>query len=277
MSPEKRLSIAERLRNPQMKTLADLVGRMKRFALGIRATRINDVPHEIFDVELGNDVRRVLKSEFALLSDPEAQYEFYRRFASRELMAFKMRGTETVGKGPIQICIDKSGSMNGAPFEWAMAVSEALRRFAADEDRDYHAMFFGSNNDRERFDFPGGKGDFEKIMKFLTCQANGGTQFDGVLTEALERAEKCFDGEGKGKADIVFITDGQAHLSDEWIKGFNETRERAGVRVYSVYIGGAYDMRYEGGPVGLLKRISDIVIPVSDLRPEAAQAIFEHV
>jgi uncharacterized protein with von Willebrand factor type A (vWA) domain len=281
MSPERRLQMAEKLRSPRMKILSDIVGRMKRFALGVRATRINDVPHEIYNVELGNDIRRVLKSEFSLLADERASYEFYRRYASRELMQAKMRGSEFVGKGPIVIAVDKSGSMsigNGiTPFDWAMGVCEALRRFAADEKRDLHVIFFGNNNDRTRFEFPGGEADFEKVLAFLSCVANGGTQFDGVLTEALQRASTAFDGEAKGKADIIFITDGQAPLTPEWIKGFNDERERVGVRCYSVYIGGANDMRYERGPVAQLQKISDIVIPVSDLRPEAATAIFERV
>jgi uncharacterized protein with von Willebrand factor type A (vWA) domain len=277
MSPDERLRLAARLNTPAMKELSQIIGRMRRFALGVKATRVVDVPHEAFDVETGNDVRHLLKSEFALLATPETSYEFYRRYVERELLQFKLRGKEEVGRGPIVIAIDKSGSMSGQPFHWAMAVAEALRRFASDEDRDYYAMFFGSNRDRNRFDFPKGKGPFEKVMTFLSVDANGGTEFDGVLTEALEKASKSFDGEGKGKADIVFITDGQSYLSDEWIEAFNKERERVGVRVYSVYIGGAYDMRGAGGPASLLERVSDVVIPVSDLRPEAAQKIFERV
>ena len=203
--------------------------------------------------------------------------EFFRRYFDAELLQFKMRGEEEVGKGPIVICIDKSGSMSGAPFRWAMAVAEALRRFAADEDRDYYAMFFGSNNDRNRFDFPKGTGPFEKVLAFLACIANGGTQFDGVLTEALEKASTMFDATGKGKADIVFITDGLAHLSDEWINGFNAERERIGVRVYSVYIGGASDMTGATGPQGILGRVSDVVIPIKELKPESVRKIFEKV
>lgn len=277
MSPEKRLKMAQRLNTPEMRLLAEAIGRMKRFALGVKATRVVDVPHEAFDVETGNDLKRLLRSEFGLLSTPETTYEFYRKYADKELLQFKMRGKEEVGKGPIVIAIDKSGSMNGAPFNWAMGVAEALRRFAGLEKRDYYAMFFGSNNDRNRFDFPGGESEFEKVMTFLSVQANGGTEFDGVLTEALQKASQSFDGEAKGKADIVFVTDGQAHLSPEWIKGFNAERERVGVRVYSVYIGGARDMRYNGGPLALLEQISDVTIPVSELRPESAKAIFERV
>lgn len=277
MNPESRIAMADKLRTKEMRELADIVGRMRRFALGVKAQRIIDVPHEAYDVELGRDIKRVLKPQFALLGNPYTKYEFMRRYVEGELLQFKMRGKEDVGKGPIVICIDKSGSMQGAPFRWAMGVSEALRRFAAEEDRDYYAMFFGANNDRERFDFPQGKGPFDKVLAFLGTQANGGTQFDGVLTEALEKASKSFDGEGKGKADIVFVTDGMAHLDPEWIASFNKERERVGVRVYSVYIGGAYDTRYSAGPLGLLESISDASIPVAELKPESVKEVFSKV
>ena len=277
MDPESRIAMADKLRTKEMKELADIVGRMRRFALGVKAQRIIDVPHEAYDVEVGNDLKRVLKPQYALLGHELTKFEFYRKYVDKELLQFKMRGKEDVGKGPIVIAIDKSGSMSGAPFRWAMGVAEALRRFAAEEDRDYYAMFFGANNDRERFDFPQGKGPFDKVLAFLGTQANGGTQFDGVLTEALEKASKSFDGEGKGKADIVFVTDGMAHLEPEWIEGFNKERERVGVRVYSVYIGGAYDTRYSGGPLGLLEKISDATIPVSELKPESVSEVFSKV
>lgn len=277
MNPESRMAMADKLRTQEMKELAEVIGRMKRFALGVKAQRINDVPHEAYDVETGNDLRRVLRAQFALLGTKETTYEFYRQYTEKELLQFKMRGTEDVGKGPIVIAIDKSGSMSGAPFRWAMGVAEALRRFAAEEDRDYYAMFFGNNNDRERFDFPLGKGPFDKVLAFLGTQANGGTQFDGVLEEALSKASQSFDGDAKGKADIVFITDGCAHLDESWIKKFNDERERVGVRVYSVYIGGSYDYGHSGGPLGLLEKISDATIPVTELKPEAVEAVFQKV
>ena len=277
MNPESRMAMADKLRTQEMKELADVIGQMKRFALGVKAQRIVDVPHEAYDVESGNDLRRVLRAQYALLGTEETKYEFYRRYFEKELLQFKMRGSEDVGKGPIVICIDKSGSMHGAPFRWAMGVAEALRRFAAEENRDYYAMFFGANNDRERFDFPEGKGPFDKVLAFLGTQANGGTQFDGVLTEALEKATKSFDSEGKGKADIVFVTDGESYLEDQWIEKFNKERDRAGIRMYSVYIGGAYDTRYSEGPLKLLEKISDATIPVRELKPESVKEVFAKV
>lgn len=281
MDPSERLALAETLRTPEMKDLAKIIGRMKHFAMGVKATRIIDVNHEAYDVERGNDLRRVLRHQFVFLAPGQyhdvTKYEFYRLYSSKELLQYKMRGSEEVGKGPIVLCIDKSGSMNGQPFHWALAVGEALRRFAAEDDRDMYVIFFGNNNDRVRFDFPKGKAPFEKIMSFLGTVANGGTQFDGVLTEALQKATDAFDGEAKGKADIVFVTDGMANLADDWIAEFNKERERVGVRLYSVYIGGSHDYGHTSGPLALLDRISDATVPVSELKPESAETIFQHV
>lgn len=269
--------MAERLRTDEMRQLAAVIGRTKLFALGVRAQRVIDVPQEAYDVELGNDLRHMLQSQFAFLGTPETEYEFYRRFLEGELLQFKYRGHEEVGKGPIVAVIDKSGSMDGAPMMWAMAVAEALRRFAADEARDYYALFFGNNRDRNRFSFPKGRGPIERVLEFLGVAADGGTQFDGVLTEALDRASKAYDGQDLSKADILFITDGNAELSEDWIANFNAERKRIGVRVYSVYINGSSDMAGKSGPEQLLAKISDLVIPVKELTPEAVTDVFARV
>jgi uncharacterized protein with von Willebrand factor type A (vWA) domain len=277
MSPEEQLKMAARLRTPEMKQLADIVGRMRRFALGIKATKVTDEPHDPFDVEYGDNILSALKPQFALLGHPATRPEFFRKYVEKELLVYKKRGKAEAGKGPIVMCIDKSGSMQGGPFNWAMGVAEALRRFAAEDDRDIYVMFFGNNNDRTRFEFPKGKAPFEKILAFMGTVANGGTQFDGVLEEALQRATDAFDGDAKSKADIVFITDGCAHLDDAWIDKFNAERERVGVRVYSVYIGGSYDYGGTSGPLGLLGKLSDATIPVKELKPEAVEKVFQHV
>lgn len=270
MTDAERKKVVEALTNPEMKALSDMIGRMRRFALGARAQRLIDVPHEAYDVEQGADIRRLLKSQFALLGHPQAKYEFYRRYADKELLQFKMRGTEDAGKGPMIVAIDRSGSMHGDPMRWAVGVAEALRRFAADDGRDFVGIFFGSNHDRTRFEFPKGTGPLNDILAFIGTQAGGGTQFDGVLTECLERASGDLE-----KADVVFITDGAAHLSDEWIADYNAKRKAANVRQFSVFIGGAYDNAHS--PVRLLERISDGVVSVSELTPQAMSSVFQSV
>ena len=275
MSAERRIEILNTLRTPQMKVLAEIVGRMKKFAMSMQAQKIIDAPEEAFDVELGDDVRRLLRSEFVYLGNEHTKPVFYAKFLEKELLQFKLRGRDNAGKGPIFVCIDKSYSMSGDPFNWAMAVGEALRRICAEQDRDYYVTFFGTNNDRHRFDFPKGETDFDKVLEFLQSVPNGGTQFDGVLTEALERTEE-YGKRGAEKADIVFITDGQSHLDQPWIDDFNERRHEHGTRVFSVFIGGAHDF-YGAAPVQLLETFSDVVIPVKELRGDAVADIFKAV
>lgn len=277
MDPTARLKLATRLNTPQMRTLADLVGRMKRFAMGQQAQKINDMPEEIFDVEMGNDLRRVMRSEFAYLAHPDTRILFVKKYVDGELLQFKERGKEDAGKGPIVVAIDNSGSMSGGPENWAKAVAEALRRICAEQDRDYYAMYFETNRHRERFDFPKGKSDIEKVFKFLSVSAGGGTEFDGVLTEALARIQTQFDDDGRGKGDIVFITDGEAHLDPAWIKNFVEEKQRVGCRVFGVYIS-AYDS-YASSAMKLLSSFCDVVVKVKDLdvNDESTKTIFSHV
>jgi len=277
MSPEERLKMAERLRTPAMRELADMIGRMKRFAMGQQAQKVSNVEHEPVDVETGNSLRHLLGSEYALLDDEDLEWEFYRRFVDGEMLQYKLQGTDKAGKGPIVACIDKSYSMSGRPFTWALGVAEGLRRICQEQDRDFYALFFGNNSDRHRFNFPSGQADFNKVLEFLSAQANGGTQFDGVLEEALDRvAEQHQD--GLSKADIVFITDGQANLADEWLQQFNERKTEVGCRLFGVYIGGASDMYGSGrGPTRVLEQFSDLVIPVSELRTDAVADIFSQV
>ena len=277
MSPEERLKMAERLRTPAMKELADMIGRMKRFAMGQQAQKVSNVEHEPVDVETGNSLRHLLGSEYALLDDEDLEWEFYRRYVDAEMLQYKLQGTEKAGKGPIVACIDKSYSMSGRPFTWALGVAEGLRRICQEQERDFYALFFGNNEDRHRFDFPSGAADFSKVLEFLSATANGGTQFDGVLEEALARVSNQYDS-GLEKADIVFITDGQARLSDQWLADFNAEKERIGCRVFGVYIGGANDMYGAGrGPAQLLEQFSDLVIPVAELRTDAVGDIFSQV
>jgi uncharacterized protein with von Willebrand factor type A (vWA) domain len=164
--------------------------------------------------------------------------------------------------------------MYGNPEDWAKAVAEALRRICSDQGRDFYAMFFETNSHRERFDFPKGQGGLDEILKFLSVTAGGGTEFDGVLTEMLQRVEQQFN-DDKGKADMVFITDGMAYLDEQWIENFVAEKKRIGARIYSVYIGGAYDSG--SGATELLSKFSDVVISVKDLTTDAVKDIFSNV
>lgn len=270
-SPADRIAMVERLK--KMRDLLELVGRMKRFATAERSTRVTPAEHEMFDVELGDKLRRILPHQFALLGNDATKPEFYRKFSEQELLQWKMRGTENAGKGPVVILVDKSGSMWNGRMEWALAVTEAMRRIAKDEGRDVYVQFFDYGLSRP-FHFPKGKGDLPTILEMLSVRADGGTAFEQPLDKAMEIISSAPE---FSQADIVMITDGGANPHNSWVEDFNTNRQQAGVRVFGLFIGTEYEAQHYASPESALGRVSDHVIPVTELTLDAAKEAFKEL
>jgi uncharacterized protein with von Willebrand factor type A (vWA) domain len=147
-----------------------------------------------------------------------------------ELMAlqYRLEGTETLGKGPLVVAIDKSGSMEGEKDVWATAVALALLDVAQHEKRPFALLCFDGAVKHESIVVPGAA--LPEAALFIA--ADGGTNIDNVVRRGLE-----IIGQRPGalrEADIVLITDGGSDTA-----GAAELRERAaklGVSVLGVAI-----------------------------------------
>jgi uncharacterized protein with von Willebrand factor type A (vWA) domain len=65
----------------------------------------------------------------------------------------------------------------------------------------------------------------------------GGTDFASVLDSAMKEIEEA---KGKWKeADIVLITDGHAHVYEDWLKKFQARQKATGARLIGVMISGS--------------------------------------
>ena len=96
--------------------------------------------------------------------------------------------------------------------------------------------------------------------------SGGGTNFDEALTECLpafERDERYED------ADLIFITDGEAHVSEDVEEAVNESKERNGWNLYTIYT--------SGGGCDTLNEISDESWTVSRLNDELCLEVLEQV
>jgi uncharacterized protein with von Willebrand factor type A (vWA) domain len=277
MDPAIRFKLVELLQTPQMKQLADMMGRMTRFAMGQQASKIINVPHEVYDVGTGDQLQYLLQSEFALLGHPALKAEFYRRYADKELLVYKLRGKTEAGKGPIVVGCDRSGSMGmsgNTPMHWAIAVVESLRRICNLQKRDFAASFFDTRIVRE-FAFPGGKvEDWNEVMAMLSVAPGGGTEFMTTLDKLMGQVTSAFDVDGETKADIVFVTDGAAHIHDDWLERFLAEKERVGCRVWGIFIGGAGDVPERSYPLRTLQSFSDVVVNVNELKHDTLRNVF---
>jgi uncharacterized protein with von Willebrand factor type A (vWA) domain len=238
---KERMDLAKRLNNPRLRKIAELFGPMKRLMFTEQRRRVNHAIEEVYDIELGNNLDRVLPQEFAKLSHPLRKYEFYKDFSERRLPQYKMRGEEKVGKGPIIFCEDGSGSMSGDRELWAKAVGLCLLHLARQQKRAFKVIHFGSSHEIWQADFSKPE-DFsvDKIIDFAEFFYGGGTDFMRPLSIALDHIRDEFDSTGAAKSDIVFATDGACGVQDAWLAEFIKEKERMAFTVWGVSIGGHY-------------------------------------
>lgn len=211
-----------------VKALCDLMGRL-RFAEQTRrqeliktvSTVTEYVPdinsrEEIVGVYLGKDIEHALPQEIALLSDDDTSVLFDLKFVEGRLMCFEMEGTQSRANdieeeitaeveeeeklGPVIICIDTSGSMQGSPETIAKAVTLYMATRAMSQQRDCYLINFSTGI--ETLDFSGQIG-MAKVMAFLRRSFHGGTDAGPALTHALGMMrQKKYE-----RSDLLIISD----------------------------------------------------------------------
>ena len=60
-----------------------------------------------------------------------------RSLLERQILQYQLSGAETLGRGPLVLLLDKSGSMDGTKDLWATALSLALLEHAQAERRPF--------------------------------------------------------------------------------------------------------------------------------------------
>jgi uncharacterized protein with von Willebrand factor type A (vWA) domain len=217
---------------------------MKNIALEKRATKPNKQPSEIVDIEHGNDLGRIVPSEFLLLDTPI----FAKQFSEKTLMQRRLEDKEKEGKGPIVVCEDMSGSMSGANDIWAKAYFLGFQVIAAKEKRDIHFISFDTKVHQTEF-FPAGKVEPLELCSMLSFFSGGGTNFDKPLQKALEIIETT-----QKKADIIMISDGVSSINTS-IKAKIKHQKSKGMSLYLVLIGA----KNPGPFAGIADRVISII------------------
>lgn len=239
MDAQARMELAQRIRkNSDLRELAEKVGRFIRLALSEQAQKIVHGIDEVHDIEMGNDIHKVLPSELNLLTDDNLDILFLKKFADRELLQYQLRGKEKVARGAIICMIDSSGSMYGSRDTWARAVGIALLHIAYRQKRDFYGIIFSSGYDAlMEFDFPKGIAQPHQVLDFAEAGYHGGTDFELPISRAVEILEGQFNDEGAQKGDLVMVTDGECAVSEEWLDRYRNNKEHLGFRLYSCLIG----------------------------------------
>jgi uncharacterized protein with von Willebrand factor type A (vWA) domain len=201
-------TLAARLKtDARLKQIALLAGRFKRIAASKRREKLKHGADEIADIEQGADLGRLLPSELVKLSHPALRLSFMRSFLERQAMQYQLIGYEPMGKGPLVVVLDKSGSMDGPRDVWATALTLALLEQAQRERRMFALVAFDYRVKYEVVVKPGEPLPEEAL--FTGCA--GGTEIAVAIQRGLELIQ-ANEG-GLKKADIVLVTDGGSDAS----------------------------------------------------------------
>ena len=220
--------------------LARLVGAMRRIGVrGSASTRARS-PQETHSITTGNDLGRVLPSELGGLraSGPGRlarlrRADFLRRFVEHQLLQYRLEAPAQ--RGPMVICLDGSGSMQGSKELWGKAVALTLMEIARRERRRCLAIIFSSGSPPFEVELLG-KGTHRRsgqraevrdddVMRFAEHFPGGGTDFGPPLERALEAVT---EGDYR-RGDIVFITDGQATVAEPLLVAHTRTAQAPSV------------------------------------------------
>lgn len=275
MDFEERAQLAAALRSNRLSKYAELIGRMKMMAAAQRVKRVEFGRDQVVGVELSDDLSRVTMSEIVNLAMGDddlgelMELDFYRRLMEQQLLSREFEGHEKVGKGAIICCVDTSGSMKGEREAYSKALALALLDVARRQSRDFVGINFSSRNQVGVHRFPPLEKDITKVMAFGSEFFGGGTDFMVPLDRATDILEEEFNGRGKEKGDIVFITDDQCSVTPEWMEKYLQRKDRLSFRVFGIAAG-------MGSVGGTLNALSDNTRAIQEfVDPNEVRDIFQ--
>lgn len=243
------------------RALCDLLGKIRQINLSETIERVKSVAsvkvrlpeinsrEEIVGIRLGRDIEHVLPSELALLGDPDTAVLFDLKYVESGLMCFDMQGIQNIHRhveteeersvkeaekqGPMVICIDTSGSMNGMPETVAKAVALFLSAKARQQQRRCYLINFST--DIDTLDLGADLG-MEALLRFLKMSFHGGTDVAPAMEHALDTMEK----DAYRNADLLVISDFIMSELPERSLARIESRRLDGNRFHSLVVGACY-------------------------------------
>lgn len=268
-SPGRTLELGRRLaRNPKLRKLAALVGRMRAQAMALRRRSLERPSDEVHAITLAGDLDRLLPPELLALRHPVLRRDFARRLVEGRLQAYQLRGVDERGRGPMIVCLDGSASMAGEKELWAKAVALTLLEIARRQRRLFRFICFSSKDvplwtlDLNPRDHHAVRAD--RALDVAEYFPGGGTDFEAPLDAALGTLSQARYRRG----DVVLITDGECRVSPAWLERFQKAKQRLDFSLYAVLID------VGSNSLDALEALADRVTRVSQLSEGAARDLF---
>lgn len=243
-------------RSNKLSKLTDLIGRFKESAITEQKKKTKNGAVEISSVKTGKNIQDTLPSERLNLCNDVTKKDFYRRYSENQLLVYSKESNKEKNKGPIICCIDTSGSMQGKEEMWSKALGIAVLEIAQLQKRDYACILYDS---RAEDPIVIKKDEIapQKIIDIAERFSGGGTSFEAPLKKATDLIKSS----AFKDADILFITDGDCYVSDDFKRKFKQLKEDKEFKTLGVLV----NMGRGHTSNTSLKEFCDDIVPVSNI------------
>jgi uncharacterized protein with von Willebrand factor type A (vWA) domain len=240
-----------------------------------RTVRVPELPGDTRGVTRSGRIARMLPAEAMLLAHPRLRLVWHARHAERALLTYEDddRMSEVIHEeaptlrpslqprperrfelGPILVCVDTSGSMQGGAEAVAKAtVLEAVRSAHA-QGRACHLIAFGGEDEMLEMELGVDPEGVARLAAFLAQGFRGGTD----ICSPIARCVELLEANPWRQADLLLASDGEFGATQELADRLSRAKADRGLRVQGVLIG-------DRETIGLLE-LADEVFWVRDWR-----------
>ncbi len=219
-----------------------------------RVVQVPDYPGETLGVRRSGRVARMLPAEAMLLVHPRLRLVWHARHAERTLLgyedsdrmpeitrepapAWRPSATRAPGQrlelGPMLVCVDTSGSMQGGAEAVAKAVVLEAMRTAHAQQRACHLFAFSGPEEVVETELALDCDGVARLAAFMGQTFHGGTDISGPLERALAK----LDDRRWQLADLLIASDGEFGATPAAAAQIRRARDEMGLRVQGILIG----------------------------------------
>lgn len=240
---------------PQLEQMANKMGRLSDdestermpVAIGGNMKMEHAAKNDILGVALSQDIHSMLPLELAQCSDDTLYDVFLYKYANRNLQTFHhksemLKPSRNVAprparlKGPMIVCVDRSGSMAGLPERLANSLMIKLLDMAERQKRSLFLVSFSV--DARPIDV---RHNRTALLEFFRQSSAGDTNATKILNEVF-----AFLGGGEYmSADVLWFTDFRIPLCSMMQRKEIMKHRRQGTKFYGLKIGHAFDLGWE--------------------------------
>ena len=227
--------------NANLQKIFNLAGRFRMMARSLQRMKVTSGMDEMIGTTLGSEIPKLLPVELGSLASDHIGLRAIacNRLVENNMFELEYEGYEPAAKGPIVVCVDESGSMNGPRIESAKAFCLAMGLIAQMQKRWIAFVSFSCGEHHlSKCCFPPDRWNQDELLQWLTHMYNGGTDCNIPLRRLPFEFWKEWEKQGlqKGKTDIIYVSDGEIDVPQDVADKFNKWKKDENVKVHSIII-----------------------------------------